>query len=535
VAFLQKKVQDLQISNKSLEESQVISVCGLSRRTVAEDHDGVCPCGRSLVLHPKGPDAQSSTAAVIETSAASSVSAKSFGISTELFATHPVSFDAARWRSILSAIRGKSDSDRKLEHTLKKRDRKAVAADKSTTKQDDEVALRQLVMESDLPGGRLQEFAGLLAAMTALASYNKVSTTPITVDRSALAEGDSGVIPAQHAIGDAAVSRLHREGRVYFCGLFATLRDEHRGDAIHYVKIDEAKGKRKTVSWPDQFSRTLFRSYKQFLLRRPPTWRPAGLHEYLAREWTIPTRNTIMPLDLTPMLVQTGALALLAATEHFEVIGDSLDAVEAHVRAAFEIFQSKVILTPANMAEYKRYLSEADLQHKQTAGTSGGRGANGGRNGGMSAFGGRNGGRGRTGGNGFTNGRGGAPMSLTSLTSLVGTGPPSIHPGSSVSQFPPYNPTRAPGNHSVASFGGNSPPAGAVPAGTVQAARHLPPGQPVYLRCIVPNCSSRPPPAGFALGPYCRNHNPNYQGTQHSHAGGGGGGHGDGGQHRATG
>lgn len=461
--------------------------CALDRSEVGNDHDGVCPCGAPLIGHPKVRAGARQQAG--EPAAEACVSAKAFGISAQLFAVHPVSLSVAQWRDLLGAIRGRSDDDIKrdaMEERLKR------TSGKEVQKVDDDGAVRRLIMDGELPGGRLREFAGLLAAMTAVATFNAAQddeSAQIRVARSAVVDEGVGHYPAQLALNEAAVARLQREGRLWMADVAAQIREEHRADAIHYVKIDTTKGKRKVVSWPDRFVRVIFQSYRAWLAKRPPTWRHGLLSDYLCESWSIPVRNSAVPADLTAMLVQVGVLALLSSSEKWEVLGQSLDAVEAHIRAAAESFQVKFILTASNVSEYKRYVAEKVPDAlTQTRGRGGGGAAIRGR-------GDSRGGRPARGGGG----RGpaapqwappaGGPLDGTPHAWRIGPGPPWLAHTQAGFQAP-----------------GQQPPRGSQPAGSVPAAHALPPGTPVYLRCTAPGCMSNPPPAGFATTPFCRFH-----------------------------
>jgi hypothetical protein len=223
---------------------------------------------------------------------------------------------------------------------------------------DGDLATRELASRCVLPGGTVRDFAGLLASMTAVAQANAAAVgnygePTIAVPKSALTQGETGSVPAEIALNDVAVQRLLREGRSWFVTELAKIRDAHRTDVIQYVKYDSKKESKKSVSWPDRYAKILLTSYHQFLQTRPPTWIPLSLTAYLGHQWAWPVRDTPSPLDLTGMWVQIGVLSLVNQCENWDVLGESLQSVRAHLVAAHAAFQAKYVLCSANLQEHK--------------------------------------------------------------------------------------------------------------------------------------------------------------------------------------
>jgi hypothetical protein len=177
--------------------SILASSCKYSRtQVVTRFLDCVCPCGRTIQDHPMGSDTTHSARTEDEhrllqvPPPPAGYSAKDFGIPQKMFAVHPVSLTGADWKVLLSHIRGRSDMDRKFDEVTK------LAKTKSTVKKSDadvDLSIGRLLMECELPGGTLVEFAGLLATLSAITSFNlSMSSSPssqIVVAQAALTEG----------------------------------------------------------------------------------------------------------------------------------------------------------------------------------------------------------------------------------------------------------------------------------------------------------------------------------------------------------
>lgn len=324
--------------------------CSLDKATVAENHDGECPCGRSLRDHPR----IASQRPLDTAPPAMAPSAKLLGISVSEFATHPTNFGLDRWNELLQSIVGRSEHDRRLDHF-----KSSIQKERSATRVDEEVVLRDLVARCTLPGGNVREFAGLLASMTAISKHNGEceSSLRITVQRDALSAGAAGSMQAEEALNEVALQRLLREGRKWFMVEVNKIREAHRSDAVNYIKLDTAKNVRRSILWTDRFTRVLLNSYINYLSSRPPTWVPSSMVAYLQAPWDLPVRDAVSPLDLTGVLVQIGVLALVEQCEQWDVLGEAVASVRAHIMAVYAAFQRDYVMTAANLFEHKQLLS----------------------------------------------------------------------------------------------------------------------------------------------------------------------------------
>lgn len=362
--------------------------CTLDRAQVANDYDGSCPCGAPLVDHPKAPttaryagdigarpaatgppgSANAPAAAVANKSPAQHLA--DVGLTAEEIAAHPFLFTTERWAELIGAIKGRSLVDRKLDRLktecIAKPSEHAPTADSG---------LRDLAANCTLPGGRIAEFAGLLAAMRSITIFNEDASPAqkIMVQRSSLCDGSEGALRAEEALNGVAIQRLSREGRTWFQSEVGILRDEHRGDAAMLVMTDPKKNnEKKTVVWVDRCAKVLLASYFSFIKDRKPTWEPDPLIAYMSSTaWRLPVRNSVASLDLTAFFVQAGLLSLVNACEKWELLGESLLALRAHLAAVFRTFQTKFVLCAANLNELKQ------IQSARLPPGGGGRGQNG--------------------------------------------------------------------------------------------------------------------------------------------------------------
>jgi hypothetical protein len=350
---------------------RVRALCPHSKSAVAELFDGVCPCGASLRDHQH---ANSPRFSALEAPAppplalsAGIPTAKSIGVSAAEFAAHPLHFTLSRWNDFLQNIRGRSDQDRRLDHF-----KSSLNKDKGgTPKNEDDIALRELGSRCTLPGGGVREFAGLLASITAVGCFNRdcAPGDRVLVQRSSLCAGATGVFLAEEALNEVAVQRLLREGRKWFMIEVGKIREAHRSDVVNYIRLDSSKGIRRSVLWTDRYSRVLLQSYLTFLASRKPTWVPSSLSDYLSAPWEFPVRDSVAPLDLTGILVQIGVLNLVEQCEEWDLLGDTIGAVRAHLMGSFASFQKEYVQSSANLFEYKQLLlSTAPLAPRPAAG-----------------------------------------------------------------------------------------------------------------------------------------------------------------------
>jgi hypothetical protein len=358
-------------------------VCEFDRSYVANELNGVCPCGGSLTDHQKGAFRRRTAVAVAKTAADAVLTRRAEAtlgafLSPAEILHHPESFTLQKWGELLSSIRGRSAVNQRLDH-MRENIRKDGLRTKDGIRGQDggtgpsvgEYNLRDCVYRCDLPGGKVREFAGLLASMSAVAQAN-VGTPVITVPRDALCEGDVGRVSAEVALNDVSVHRLLREGRSWFLAEVLRLRESHRGDAVQYVKTD-SKDVKRALSWVDRYAKLLFQSYELFLQSRPPTWVPEDMHEYLRAPWGFPNRDTAGSLDMTGVFVQIGVLSMVHQCEAWTALGDSILSIRAHVAAAFDAFQTKFVLCSANLTEHKALRQKAPPVSVPGRGDRGGR------------------------------------------------------------------------------------------------------------------------------------------------------------------
>jgi hypothetical protein len=324
-------------------------VCYRTRQEVLDSFDGECPCERSILEHARGLQRARVEQPVVVPVSNTGGTAKSFGISQQQFAVHPVNFTVQRWGECLQSIVGSSAQHRMLDHFRQKLQKAAV-------KIDDDLQTRELAGRCTLPGGGVREFAGLLAVMTAVAARN-VTASPgdqILVDRKVLCEGTPGTILAENALEEVAVQRLLREGKKFFLTEVTAFREAQRGATTQYIRAN-SKGVKQRIIWPDRYTRVLLNSYLTFLNTRPATFVPEPLAGYLAADWFFPLQDTAAEIDLTGIFVQMGVLSLLEQGEKFAVIGGSLTAVRAHLVAIYGHFQEKFVSSSANVHENKAF------------------------------------------------------------------------------------------------------------------------------------------------------------------------------------
>jgi hypothetical protein len=335
------------------------AACPNDKLTIAEDHDGHCPCGAPLREHRSSVARWRAEQPLPPTSSAPvptlAISAKVFGISSSEFSSHPALFSLSKWNEVLQTICGRSDRDCRIDQMFRDKLEKSA-------KLDEDIVLRELGSRCCLPGGNVREFAGLLAGMTAVSNFNcdKIGNDRIIVPCSSLSAESSGVIPAEEALNEVAIQRLLREGRKWFMVEVGKIRDAHRSDPVNYIRLDPAKGLRKSTLWTDRYSRVLLQSYYTFLTTRPHNFVPRSLIFYLSVVWEFPIRDSISPVDLTGILVQIGILSLVYQCEQTDVLGDSLGSVRAHLTAAFSSFQRDYVQSAANLFEHKQIQLSAE-------------------------------------------------------------------------------------------------------------------------------------------------------------------------------
>jgi hypothetical protein len=286
------------------------------------------------------------------------------------------------------------------------------------------------------------------------------------------------------------------------------LRDEHKSDPTHYIKVDDA-GKRKSVNWANRYSKVLVASYTLFLAQQKSHYRPELISAYLSEQWTFPSFNSPLPYDFTAAFVQIGVLALLEASERWVILGDSLNAVKHHLHAAYETFQTNHILSAANRAQYKIYKDEQDTTALKLTATNRAT-AEARRLTGAASH--------TTTGNvpprtGNAPGRGGGRGHQQQ--GWVSTNQPPSIPPFQQPPLPPFANPQLPFNPNAS----RGVPFGSVPASSVPAAvsAGVNANTPIFLRCTAPGCMSPPPPRGFATTPLCHFHhrqaNPQGNGT----------------------
>lgn len=436
--------------------------CSKDRTIVANEFDGVCPCGQALSAHPRAAQAPRSTLVddalrqIVEVRSQEfsrgddSLSAEKMGLTQAEFEAHPSKLSDRKWAEMLQCIRGRSKEKRLLDHW------KVGALQSALSRGDREgkekpvgdVAAREIASRCIFPGGRVREFAGLLSAITAIAAHNASGANVVTVPRSSMEEEAVGVTLAEEALNEVAVQRLLKEGRECFLREAGVIRERHRGDIVKYIRLDPTKDQRKAYAWPDRYTKILFLSYQAFLQNRPPTWVPAALPQYLLCQWSFPLREAALPTDLTGIFVQLGVLSLVHQCEHWDVLGESLAAAKAHIATAYRAFQTRFVLSAANLQENKRFAHPAD--------------------GAVAAS--------------------GSPRKPVLPRSGNPVGTHSAQPSSPRQPIP-----------------GTSALAASIPDAL---AANIHPSTRVYNRCQSPMCASVPP-RGFSTKPFCLAHDPN--------------------------
>jgi hypothetical protein len=484
---------------KQRDASRKASHCPLDRTQVANDHDGICPCGAIIKAHPKAGKKVKKDPADIAAAAAAAAEAAcyiavKFGISAKYFAVHPVSLSFATWQTYLDDLVGESAEDRKRSFEKDKTERKAKQA--KATNASEGLNMMELSRRCDFPGLKTRSIAGLLAVSSCLATHNTISPTALTILRNVLCEGDKGAMPAEDALSDPLVTHFHRSGREWFVKLAIEIRKTHRCDTPQYIKYDKEKSKKKAIIWPDRFTRLRFGGYCMFFDTRTSSWNLDSLPNYLTTKWDVRVTDSALPEDQTAEYVQIGVLAELEKAKRFEVMGDSLNAVRSHYFAAYAAFHAKHVLSVSNLGEWKRYIDGGG----EPPGREQGKGLPTAKT--KQPFTPKPGadrGRSRFGGGPFDSHAG----PLTGLQSMPLTPAPQ----------PPQRATGPPGPHAlslqtVAGLVANRQ--GAVRAGTVPQANGKPgitPDTPVWTRCVAPECRSVAP-QGFSLSPVCIRHNP---------------------------
>jgi hypothetical protein len=293
--------------------------------------------------------------------------------------------------------------------------------------------------------------AGLVAATTAATAFNDTHAHALTIPADALARDSPGAVPIQRVLGEALIERLDAVGRRYVYNLFTTVAAEHKADAIQYVRCDVTKNKKYIAAWPHRLIKVWMGSHAKWQRAQPPTWSPPLLNDLLARKWHLPIRDATMPESMLHIFVQVGVLALVLEAEEFEILGDSMLAVETSFRHAFDTFRTRIVLSPGNVAEYKQ----------------------------LAATGGAPAGSGPHGAYGWGKGR-----SHSGRRSAGAQGPAAAASASS---------------------------AGASAAASAARLPSSAPAPTLYYKCMAPNCPNKPPttaanPTGSSKSPFCATH-----------------------------
>jgi hypothetical protein len=504
--------------------------CGRNRATVADEYCGDCPCGAPLSSHPR-----SAKSARPEPEAAdAAISAVKFGLTPKLFLAHPVNLTSDKWNEMLEAITGKSLEDKKLDDV---RDGKTKGF-KYEKADNDSINLHEIARACDFPGGTIREFAGLLAAASSVTNHN--AATPdgkkLTIPKARLCKGDTGTLHTEEAISEPIVHRAQRIGRDAYVKFATSVRETHRGDAVHYIKYEKEKGKRRSIIWPDRLTRQRFAAYKAWLHSRHPDWTMEKLGDYLATQWTLSSLDSALPEDMTAFFVQFGILQILHDLENWKVLGESLNALTTHLLFIYETFKVKVVLGLGNGSEWKMYIKDggqppglsitATPKTKPPAKDDGrvrGPGRRGGGDrGGGGGGGGGDGGGGRHGGgrgDGRDSGHFNSSFTHDQFHSILDGGGSYHGQGSAAAtggggrgalQRPVGQAPGSPGVNAIPLAQYNDivqSKRGAIPAGTLPAASRFPPATPIWKSCMAPGCTAKPP-HGFSTTPCCVKHNP---------------------------
>ena len=433
------------------------------------------------------------------------VKAVDFGLTAQQLKDFPPTWREKDWDAVIAKIVGRSQADLKIEDLEARLLGKGGAAAEKDEANAARSSIRALAFEAAPRSGLVRHVAGLVSCASAAAD---LGADEPRIEKADLCAGTAGDVPISEVISESLFHVFEVEGRnVWVKGLFLKLLAEQKADAIQYVISTTAGGgggaaaaakKLVAIPPPERYASILLGGHRMFLSKIPITAALPKFRATLLHEWSLPCRDTILPMDLTALFLQAGVLAIAArAVPEDPDVSAALTTLETYIRYAFGEFREAYVLCKANLEQHTRFLAQKAQQPTRDAGRD--KGGDGGR------------GRGRGGGRG-TGGRYQAHRDERGQQQQQrdsGGGPPAAP-----------SPDRDAVLHQPAALS-----SGALSGG---ARRHTEPiagdrkdERTRYVACQAPGCT-RKPPSGWSFYPFCNDHAPKGDGGR-----GGGGGRGN--------
>ena len=367
---------------------------GMTKEAIVKRPDMTCPppCKLPLIDHPNAPEAPASPTSTAGAAAAAGaltparITAESMGLEAEHFRIHPIHMKShADWAPFIASVCGRPVAELELRELLTDMGNPATTGvvdkyDKILESKEKFVSLF-VDLEEDR-AFHLRGLGGLLAVSTSLEAHKD-----ITIPAAALAKDAPGDIPAADAVNDTIVSRLERRGRSWFLAVVERLISLHSNDPVQYVS--GTRGQRTSRPWVARCALILLAGYRFSMSKRKTTWVPPTVRDLLIALGPLPMTNTVVPINLLPLLVVAGLLATLHDARA-EVLGDRLLALETGLTHYFGQWQAKYIENALHRDVWKEFNAQGAATvptttpkpaAKVTTGGGGGGGAGNGRGG----------------------------------------------------------------------------------------------------------------------------------------------------------